>query len=190
MSKFRSNIHKGLLTIILLALGGMASGSDPVITKLKPEREHGRGFRMVYTIDAPVDEVWDFKTRFGSQVLLKNKFITSHRLISTDGDVVITETVYANKPGDVFKWRTTVLPEQKRLEFELLNPEACGQQYHYGYVQLQAQRDATRVTHVAYFDFFGVSLWVNYPFRGGMKRFLEYTAQWEQQTIPAASVSH
>ena len=43
--------------------------------------------------------------------------------------------------------------------------------------------ESTKVTHVAYFDFFGATLWVHYPWGGGMLDFLEYTAQWEQRTI-------
>ena len=43
--------------------------------------------------------------------------------------------------------------------------------------------EGTRVTQVAYFDFWGASLWANYPWGGGMKDFLSYTAQWEQETV-------
>lgn len=160
-------------------------GTEPVITTLKPERAEGRGYRLEYTVDAPLDVTWKFKTDFGSQVLLTNKMILSHRLVSRKDDEVVTETVYSNKPKLVFRWKTTLVPDQHQLKFELLNPEACGMDYHYGSIRLQAAGSATRVTQVAYFDFFGVSLWVSYPFRGGMSHFLNYTARWEQQAVPA-----
>jgi hypothetical protein len=72
------------------------------------------------------------------------------------------------------------------MDFVLLNPEECGQKFHYGHIQLESVAGVgkkTRVTQVAYFDFFGVSFWVNYPWYGGMRYFLEYTVRWEQDTI-------
>jgi hypothetical protein len=156
---------------------------DPVITRLKPAQADGRGYRLVYTIDAPIGATWDFKTDFDSQILLTNKLISSHRLVSRDGNVVITETVYHDKPRLKFKWQTRMFPERHLLEFVLLNPEECGQVYHRGSIQLDSVDSATRVTQEAYFDFFGVSIWVNYPFSGGMRQFLEYTARWEQQAV-------
>jgi hypothetical protein len=70
-----------------------------------------------------------------------------------------------------------------RLDFVLLNPEQCRQKYHYGHIQLESVARGTRITQVAYFDFWGASLWANYLWRGGMKEFLSYTAHWEQETI-------
>ena len=157
--------------------------SKPIIFKLKPERKDGRGYKLVYLVDAPLEVFWKFKTDFDNQFLLSNKFITAHRLIRRTRDEVLTESEYSNKPRAIFKWQTTVLPDQHLLKFTLLNPEACGQNYHYGYIQLEPLGSRTRVTQVAYFDFFGVSIWVNYPFYGGMSYFLNYTAAWEQQTI-------
>jgi hypothetical protein len=155
--------------------------SEPAISKLKPEKARGSGFKMVYSVDAEAEIYWRYRTHFEGQLVLKNKFIKSHRLISREGDTAITETEYTNKPNTVFRWQTTIFPDRKLLKYELINPAECGQRYHYGYVQLEGLEGGTRVTHLAYFDFFGVSLWVNYPFKGGMHRFLKYTAEWEQQ---------
>jgi len=160
-------------------------GGEPVITLLKPERAEGRGYRLEYTVDAPLDVTWKFKTDFDSQVLTSNTLILSNRVVSRSADEVVTETVYSNKPKLVFRWKTTLIPDQHRMEFVLMNPEACSQNYQYGSIQLQSQGAGTRVTQVAYFDFFGVSLWVNYPFRGGMTQFLDDTVRWEQQAVPA-----
>ena len=186
----------GVLAAILLVSSGIASedsvpapskeqflNSAPVITKLKPEKARGRGFKLVYSVEASLDVFWRYKTDFDTQLILSNKFISSHRLVSREDDVVITETVYSDKPNDVFKWQTTVFPDRNLLKYVLLNPEECGQKYHYGYVQMEALDIGTRVTQVAYFNFFGASLWVNYPFKGGMSQFLKYTAQWEQKFI-------
>ncbi len=157
--------------------------SKPIILKLKPERKDGRGYKLVYLVDAPLEVFWKFKTDFDNQFLLSNKFITSHRLVSRNRNEVVTENTYASKPKAIFRWQTTLLPDQYLLKFILLNPEDCGQRYHYGYIQLEALGSRTRVTQVAYFDFFGVSIWVSYPFYGGMSYFLKYTANWEQQII-------
>jgi hypothetical protein len=159
------------------------SNNDPVISKLMPERAHGRGFKLEYFVDAPLDVFWNFKTNFDNEFLHKNRYINSHKLVSREDNLVITETEYSYKPREVFKWQTTVFPARHLLEYTLMNPEECGQNYHYGYVQLEADGTRTRVTHVSYFDFFGVSLWVNYPFKGGMAQFLKYTARWEQQLV-------
>lgn len=157
--------------------------TDPVISKLKPENAHGRGFKLEYFVNAPPEEFWKYKTHFDNELLHENKFIVSHRLVSRENNLVITETEYTYKPKAVFKWQTMVFPDQHLLEYTLLNPKECGQKYHYGYIQLEAESNGTRVTQVAFFDFFGVSLWVNYPFKGGMSEFLKYTARWEQQLV-------
>lgn len=159
------------------------SYSDPIITKLKPERARGRGFKLEFSVDAPLDVFWNYKTNFDNDLLHKNKYITSHKLVSHKDNLVITETEYSYKPRDIFNWQTTIYPDQNLLKYELLNPEECGQKYHYGYIQLEAEGEGTRVAHVAYFDFFGASFWVNYPFKGGMSDFLKYTARWEQQFV-------
>ena len=157
--------------------------NDPIISKLKPEQAHGRGFKLEYLVNAPLDVFWNYKTNFNNDLLHKNRYITSHRLVSREENLVITETGYSYKPGKIFKWQTTVFPDRYLLEYKLMNPEECGQKYHYGYIQMEAEGSGTLVTQVAYFDFFGASLWVNYPFKGGMSEFLEYTARWEQQFV-------
>jgi len=159
------------------------ASSKTLIFKLKPERKEGRGYKLVYLVDAPLEVFWKFKTDFDNQILLSNKFITAHRVVSRNRNQVVTEGEYSNRPKAIFKWQTTVLPDRHRLKFVLLNPEECGQKYHYGSIQLEPLGSRTRVTQVAYFDFFGVSIWVSYPFYGGMKYFLNYTASWEQQAI-------
>jgi hypothetical protein len=98
-------------------------------------------------------------------------------------NVFITEGRYTNAPGDNFRWRTTIHPDQYRMEFRLENPHQCGQKFHYGTIQLEPFGSHTKVSHIAYFDFFGAYVWVNMPFRGGMSSFLTYTARWESETI-------
>ena len=161
------------------------------IFKLKPQQQSGGGYKLVYIVDAPIDAFWEFKTDFNNDFLLTNKFIKSHQMISRRGNVVITEDLfsedlYTNRPRAKFRWQTTLWPAEYRLDFILLNPEECGQKFHYGHIQFEtheAFREKTKVTQVAYFDFFGVFFWINYPWYGGMKHFLKYTARWEQETI-------
>ena len=63
--------------LVLIASNGFASErlvSDPsqdqfsynapIISKLKPEQAHGRGFKLEYVVDAPLDVFWKYKTNF------------------------------------------------------------------------------------------------------------------------------
>ena len=162
-----------------------------LIYELKPQRPSGAGYKLIYMVDAPVDVFWKFKTDFDNDFLVTNKFIKSHKLISRRGNVVVTENLFsedlfAHRPRATFRWQTTLSPADYRMDFLLLNPEECGQHFHYGHIQLEAVEgfsEKTRVTQVAYFDFFGVFFWLKYPWYGGMRYFLEYTARWEQDMI-------
>jgi len=153
------------------------------IDQITPDKRGGKAYKLVYFVKAPIDSYYKFKTDFDNEFLVKNKYIREHNFILQKGNTVITENKYANSPDVSFRWRTTVLPEAYRLEFDLLNPEQCSQKYHYGYIQLESVVEGTLVTQVAYFDFFGASLWAAYPWRGGMKDFLSNTAHWEQEII-------
>lgn len=179
-------ISLGAHSPFILAAGGAEGappGGEPVITILKPERAEGRGYRLEYTVDAPLDITWKFKTDFDNKIVLTNKMVLSHRVVSQTADSVITESVQSNKPKTVFRWKTLLFPDQHRLEFVLLDPDECGMDYLYGNIRLQAAGSATRITQVAYMDFFGVSLWVHYPFHGGLSQTLTDTVHWEQQAV-------
>jgi len=153
------------------------------IYQIAPDKKGGKAYKLLYLVEAPIDVFWKFKTDFDNDFLVKNKYIRKHNFISQNGNTFITEDKYTHGPDVYFRWQTTVFPETYRLDFVLLNPKQCRQKFHYGYIQLESIAEGTRVTQVAYFDFWGVSLWANYPWRGGMKDFLSYTAHWEQETI-------
>jgi hypothetical protein len=155
----------------------------PFVYKLKSEEPEGRGYRLVFVVDAPLNIFWQFKTDFDNDFLPSNKYIAIHRFISRSGNVVVTENKYKDVSKSLFRWQITVDSDHHRLEFVLLNPEDNNHEYHYGYIQLESLGPKTKVTQVAYFDFFGDFLWVNYPFYGGMVDFLKYNARWEQETI-------
>ena len=160
------------------------TGSDGIsIYQTPPDRRGGKAYKVVYLVKVQMDVFWQFKTDFDNNFLVENKYIQEHHFITRNGNKVITEDKYTNGPDVVFRWQTTVFPQAKRLDFFLLNPEQCGQKFHYGYIQLKSIIEGTQVTQVAYFDFLGSSLWANYPWGGGMKDFLSYTAHWEQNTI-------
>jgi len=162
----------------------ISSGSDDIsIYQIAPDNRGGKAYKLVYLVNAQMDVFWEFKTDFDNNFLLKNKYIQEHRFIARNGNKVITEDKYTNGPNAYFRWRTTIFPRSKRLDFVLLNPKQCKQKFHYGYIQLKSVPGGTQVTQVAYFDFLGSSLWANYPWGGGMKDFLSYTAHWEQDTI-------
>jgi hypothetical protein len=153
------------------------------IYNLHPDDIAGKGYKLVYMIAAPLSAYWNFKIDFKNDFLLTNKLITQNRLVEYKDNVAITETIYALKPGVKFRWRTISSPDTHRLDFELLNAKECGQKFHYGHIQLEEFGEHTKVTQIAYFDFFGATLWMNYPWYGGMHHNLQYTARWEQETI-------
>jgi len=89
-------------------LSGKAS-----ITKLKPPHQTGKGYKLVYLVDAPIEVFWKFKTDFDNDFLLNNKFIKSHQLLSRRENVAVTEDiftedVYTHRLGAKFRWQTTV----------------------------------------------------------------------------------
>ena len=160
------------------------SGSDGIsIYQIVPDKRGGKAYKLVYIVHAQIDVFWRFKTDFDNNFLLENKYIQEHHFITRKGNKVITDDKYTNGPNVYFRWQTTIYPQTKRLDFVLLNPKQCRQKFHYGYIQLKSVPKGTQVTQVAYFDFLGSSLWANYPWGGGMKDFLSYTAHWEQETI-------
>lgn len=178
---------------VLPGLSGRAFSQEPdsqkllagkiYIYKLEPDRKNGKGYKLVYIVDVPLEVFWRFKTDFESDFLLTNKYIKFHRFVSRRKNTVITEDEYSYQPGARFRWQTTVMSKDRRLEFNLLNPQECRQRYHHGTIQLEDFESKTKVTQMAYFDFFGVTFWANYPFYGGMYDFLKYTARWEQETV-------
>ena len=168
-----------------------AADSDPaprispqvVVERITPAEGQGQGYRLVYHVPVPLGVYWNFKTDFNNTFLLDNKYIRDHRFVSCHGNIAVTENKYSYGPDVFFRWQTTLSPDRSRLDFVLLNPEECQQTFHYGSITLQAESDGTRVTQIAYFDFWGASFWAHYPWKGGMRDFLSYTAQWEQQMV-------
>lgn len=158
-------------------------GDEIAIHHLTPDERGGKAYQLVYLVRVPLDVYWNFKTDFDNDFLVDNKYIREHRFISRAGDTVITKDKYTNTPDVFFIWQTTVCPKAHRLDFVLINPKNCSQLFHYGSIKMEAVEEGTRVTQVAYFDFVGASLWAGYPWGGGMKDFLTYTARWEQGIV-------
>jgi hypothetical protein len=159
------------------------SENEISIEHLEPDSRGGKAYKLVYLVKVPLDVFWKFKTDFDNRFLVSNKYIREHHFIAQSGNTVITENKYTNTPDVYFRWRTSVYPESHRLDFVLLNPQACEEKFHYGSIQLEAVKEGTRVTQTAYFDFWGVSLWAYNPFGGGMMDFLLYNSRWEQETV-------
>lgn len=177
-----------LILMLLVTAGHAETIRSPAADEIKldtipPDGNGGYGYRLQYYVPLPIDEFWLFKTDFDSDLLLSNDELIGHRLISKDGNSVITQNRYASAPALRFLWETTVIPEQHRLEFSLLNAEDCRHDFHFGSIQLSPAGGHTKVTQTAYFDFVGASLWVRYPWYGGMKSTLTNLAKWEQQTM-------
>ncbi|MFO8085145.1 MAG: hypothetical protein R6U27_12595 [Desulfobacterales bacterium] len=154
-----------------------------LIERPEPDEKGGQAYRLIYRVPVPVNIYWRFKTDFENDFLLENKFIVDHRLISRDGNTAITENRYTSRPGMVFRWKTTFSRQDLQLHFVLLNPESSGHKFHFGHICLIPQGNTTQVVQEAYFDFFGASFWAVYPWSGGMKDFLKYTARWEYDMV-------
>ena len=175
-----------LVVIMMLTLTAHAeSGTLPVdkritIERVFPDSDTGFGYVLEYYVPAPIEAVWRFKTDFDSKILLTNDELVGHRLVKSLDNRVITENRYATSPGLKFLWQTTMIPDLFRLEFRLLNPEECRHEFHRGSIQLSPAGGHTKITQIAYFDFRGASLWVKYPWYGGMKSTLTKLAKWEQ----------
>jgi hypothetical protein len=152
------------------------------IERLTPLRKGGQGYRLVYRVGVPAGVYWKFKTDFDNTFLVENKFISEHRLVSRNGSIVVTENRYAHGPDVYYRWQTTVFPDLYTLDFHLFNADECHHDNHFGTITVKPHMGGTLVTQVVYFDFWGASLWAIYPWHGGMKDFLTYTARWEQAT--------
>jgi hypothetical protein len=156
---------------------------EPFIYRIEPEARGGEAYKLVYLVAVPIEILWRFKTDFHGNFIETNKYIKEQRVIREDQNLVIIENRLSNKPESRFRWRNILYPSKYRLDFVLENPEKCGQRFHHGRIQLEPLGNNTKVTHEAYFDFFGSSLWAQYPWEGGMQTFLDYIARWEQKTI-------
>ena len=159
------------------------STGEPFIYKIEPDAKGGEAYKLVYLVPFPIEVLWRFKTDFHGDFLETNKYIKNQRVIREKQNVVIIEDRLSSKLGSKFRWRNILFSNKYRLDFVLENPEQCDQKFHYGHFQLEPLGAHTKVSHVAYFDFFGASLWAYYPWEGGMYAFLDYIARWEQETI-------
>ena len=151
------------------------SGDKVLVHQIDPDPRGGKAYKLTYLVQVSIDVYWRFKTDFNNDFLLKNKHIREHQFVSRTGDTVITEDKYANASDVFFKWQTTVHEDLHKLEFVLLNPGECGQNFHYGFIQMESAADGARVTQVAYFDCGGASRWADYLWGGGVGDFLTYT---------------
>ena len=156
---------------------------EPFIYRIEPEARGGEAYKLVYMVPVPIETFWRFKTDFHGNFIETNKYIKEQKVIREDQNLVIIENRLSNRPESRFIWRNILYPSRYRLDFVLENPEQCGQRFHYGHFQLEPLGSNTKVTHAAYFDFFGSSLWAQYPWEGGMQTFLDYIARWDQKTI-------
>ena len=159
------------------------STGEPFIYRIAPDARGGEAYKLVYLVPVPIEVFWKFKTDFYGDFVETNKYVINQRVISEEQRMVIIENRLSNKPDSTFRWRNVLYPSKYRLDFFLENPEQCGQRFHYGHFQLEPLGSYTKVSHAAYFDFFGASLWSHYPWEGGMYAFLDYIARWEQETI-------
>ena len=172
---------------LLMIADGYAEPTKPStnnrisVTLIVPESADGYGYKLQYYVPAPIDVFWLFKTDFDNDLLVTNTELLSHRFIRAIGNSVITENRYAAAPGVRFRWKTIVHQDRYRLEFQLINAKDSRHDFHFGTIQLHPAGRFTRVTQIAYFDFAGVSLWVRFPWNGGMKHTLVQSAKWEQK---------
>jgi len=153
------------------------------IERPMPDSKGGQAYRLMYVVDVPVEIYWRFKTDFDNTFVVTHRFITSHRVVRRTDNVVVTENKYRSHGDRVFRWKTTILSDVRRLEYVLLNPRSVEHRFHYGAIEVLPVNGRTLVIQTAYFSFFGASLWANLPVLGGMRSSLRYTARWERETV-------
>ena len=183
-TKYIGSSAASILILILLTATGNADTirfQKVIVERVLPEAKGGYGYKLQYYVPTPIETFWRFKTDFGNVRVVKGNELIGHRLVKTSVNRVITENRYASAPKLKFLWQTTVFPERYRLEFKLRNAAECRQDFHYGMIQLSPAGSFTKVTQIAYFKFKGASLWVRYPWSGGMKSTLTKVAKWEQK---------
>lgn len=180
-----------LMVLIIILTHAAAEAADASRSKkqdkislerISPPGRDGFGYRLIYYVPAPLEIFWRFKTDFENEALTTNQEIIEHRVVSFSDNNVVTDNRYATWPNLRFLWQTTVDWNQYRLAFKQLNVKDSLQDYHYGTIQLSPAGDHTKVTQIAFFNFVGASLWVKYPWYGGMKTTLTSLARWEQKT--------
>jgi len=154
-----------------------------LIERPRPDSKGGQAYRLIYTVDVPVEVYWRFKTDFDNTFVTTHRYITSHRMVQRTGKVVITENTYRNHGDMVFRWQTTIDNHARRLEYVLLNPRSVEHRFHRGTIEVMPIEGQTLVVQTAYFNFFGAFLWANLPVPGGMRSSLKYTARWERETV-------
>ena len=151
------------------------------VARVSPDEKGGYGYRLQYYVAAPINALWRFKTDFENDFLLTNNQLVGHRFILAADKRVVTENRYASAPQLRFLWQTTIHADYYRLEFKLLNAKDCRHEFHYGTIQLSPAGNFTKVTQTAFFSFSGASVWVRYPWNGGMRSTLTKSAEWEQR---------
>ncbi len=152
-----------------------------MIERLHFPRGEGEGYRMTYCVDLPLEIYWQFKTDFDNDFLTGNPHIKTHRFVGREGNAVRTENRYAHNAKKLFRWQTNVYASQYRLDFELLNPDEAGQTFHYGTIRLEPSGRGTMIFQEARFQFSGAAIWAFYPWRGGMRSFLQSFVNWERE---------
>jgi hypothetical protein len=170
------------LILCAAAAAKPAAAETVSIRLLEPGPADGHAYRMEYRVEVPIETFWNFKTDFRGHFLTSSQQIRQHRFVRRQGNVVWTEVSYASLPGSAFLWETRIDASRHRLDFELVNAESVSHQFHRGTIELYRDAGGTRIVQTAFFDFRGASLWVYYPWRGGMKSFLRSMAMWERQT--------
>lgn len=154
----------------------------PIISRIQADARGGAAYSLIYLAPIPIDVFWKFKTDFGADIFDDNKFVKAQRVLDHRRNVILIENKLSINSAARFRWRNTLYSAEYRLDFVLTNPEQCGQRFHHGHFKLEPVGSQTKVLQTAYFDFLGVSIWVNYPGNGGMVELLDYIARWEQRT--------
>jgi hypothetical protein len=180
-----------LMVLIIILTHALSEAADTTssskldeisLERISAPGRDGFGYRLIYHVRAPIEIFWRFKTDFENQALTTSQEIIEHRIVSFSDNNVVTENRYATWPNLRFLWQTTVDRNQYRLAFKQLNVKDSLRDYHYGTIKLSPAGDHTKVTQIAFFNFVGASLWVKYPWYGGMKTTLKSIARWEQKT--------
>lgn len=152
--------------------------------KLPPAKLGGQAYRMTYQIDAPIDQVWQFKAHPEARIFKTAPNIASHNVRSRNDDHMILEQSYKIAPDKQYLWRYDFDHDTRTIRYTLSNTKALNVHYNYGTIQLTAAGHKTKIEQTAFLDFPGVAIWAMNNSPIGMRGFTGQFAIWEQDMIP------
>ena len=149
------------------------------IYRITPDVRGGIGFKLVYLLNAPIHEVWNFMTLFDPNILTTKTDVIEYRILERTEKIVISEGVYDYGTKHALRYKHKISDYAYKIDYELETPGVLIQDFNYGSVQLESAGRATRITHLGFIRGRGTNRWISDPGTSGMEASLNRLANWE-----------